>query len=66
MNFYKTWRYYALRTITRYSEAQYDEDAARLLYKIFDRLSDAGKVKLYNLIVRDRRALYDALNVVNR
>ena len=66
MNKNQNWRYYTLRTIVRNSEAYYNEDAARLLYKTFDRLSDAEKVNLYNLIVRDQRALYDALNVVNR
>ena len=60
------WRTIGLNLITRRSMAYNDENAAYILYRVYARLNDEKRYELYKLVVKQRRPLYDAINVVCR
>ena len=60
------WRTVGYKLILARSIARFDRTAMQVLYSVYTKLNDEKRYELYKLVVKQRRPLYDALNVVSR
>lgn len=60
------WRTIGYKLIVARSIARFDRAAMQIVYSVYARLSDEKRFELYKLVVKQRRNIYDALNVVSR